>query len=144
MEPFRELLKKPSDKSVYWDSQLQTIFETTQRTISQLTTEGLQYYDVTRPTAVFTDYSRLGISVIIMQQYCQCVTQETPTVLQGWLEIGALWQSPFDISRAELLYAGGRSLGHCLVLEEGAVVPPGLPEPDIRHGPSRANQDFSG
>lgn len=36
MEPFRALLKKPSSKTVYWDSQLQAIFETTQWTISQL------------------------------------------------------------------------------------------------------------
>ncbi|MPC57305.1 hypothetical protein E2C01_051282 [Portunus trituberculatus] len=52
MKPFRELLKKPSGKMVYWDSQLQDIFETTQQTIGQLAAEGLQYYDITRPTTV--------------------------------------------------------------------------------------------
>jgi len=58
MEPFRELLRKPSGKIVYWDSQLQSIFETTKETIGRLAAEGLQYYDITRPTAVFTDFSR--------------------------------------------------------------------------------------
>ena len=41
MEPFRELLKKPASKSVYWDTQLRSIFEETRSTIGQLASEGL-------------------------------------------------------------------------------------------------------
>ncbi|ROT84068.1 hypothetical protein C7M84_022732 [Penaeus vannamei] len=59
MEPFRELLKKPVAKSVYWDEQLQAIFSSAKDTIGQLAAAGLRYYDVSRPKAV-TDYSRQG------------------------------------------------------------------------------------
>ena len=77
MEPFRELLKKPVAKSVYWDEQLQAIFSSAKDTIGQLAAAGLRYYDVSRPTAAFTDYSHQGIGFLVMQQYCQCISQES-------------------------------------------------------------------
>lgn len=67
MKQFRELPQKPSEKIVYWDGQLQDIFETTEA-ISNLAGQGLTYYDVTRPIAVFTDDIRLGISFLVMQE----------------------------------------------------------------------------
>lgn len=76
MEPFRELLRKPSGKIVYWDSQLQSIFETTKETLGRLAAEGLQYYDITRPTAVFTDFSFCGGTAILSV----CITRN-PLVL---------------------------------------------------------------
>lgn len=43
------------------------------------------FYDTSRPTAVLTDYSRQGLGFIVMQQYCQCVGQDTPTCCpNGW------------------------------------------------------------
>jgi len=83
MEPFRELLKKPVAKSVYWDEQLQAIFSSAKDTIGQLAAAGLRYYDVSRPTAAFTDYSRQGIGFLVMQQYCQCISQESPLCCTG-------------------------------------------------------------
>ena len=83
MEPFRELLKKPAAKSVYWDTQLRSIFEETRSTIGQLASEGLRYYDITRPTMVITDYSKRGLGFVVMQQYCQCVSSEAPFCCQG-------------------------------------------------------------
>lgn len=76
MEPFRELLKKPNGKHVYWDSTLDAIFKLKKETIGRLAAEGLRYYDTSRPTIVLTDYSRQGIGFLIMQQYYQCVSWE--------------------------------------------------------------------
>ena len=85
MEPFRELLRKPSGKTVYWDGTLDAIFRSTKETIGKLAAEGLRYYDTSRPTAVLTDYSRQGLGFIVMQQYCQCVSLEAPTCCTtGW------------------------------------------------------------
>ena len=56
MEPFRDLLKKPAGKKVYWDEQLRQKLEQAKDTICQLAKDGLAYYDRTRPTAVMTDW----------------------------------------------------------------------------------------
>ncbi|XP_070000756.1 retrovirus-related Pol polyprotein from transposon 412 [Penaeus vannamei] len=55
-----ELLKKPVAKLVDWDEQLQAIFSSVKDTIEDLAAVRLRYYDVSRPTAVFTDYSCQG------------------------------------------------------------------------------------
>ena len=106
IEPFQELLKKPSNKVVYWNGQLQSIFETTKKTINKLAAKWLQLYDMTQPTTVFTDFRRRGIHFVVMQQYCGCVTRNS-IMLQGQLEVGTLLQPSPDAGRAELLYAGG-------------------------------------
>ena len=82
MEPFRELLRKPSGKTVYWDGTLDAIFSSVKETIGNLAAEGLRYYDTSRPTAVLTDYSRQGIGFIVMHQ---CVSLEAPMCCtNGW------------------------------------------------------------
>ena len=55
MNSFRELLKKPTVKHVYWDEQLREKFHQAQDTICQLAKNGLVYYDRSRPTAAVTD-----------------------------------------------------------------------------------------
>lgn len=83
LEPFRELLKIPSDKKVCWDLQLQHKFDITSDTICQLVGDGLVYYDQTRPTDALTDCSRDGIGFIILQQYCPCVWTKTHRSVVG-------------------------------------------------------------
>ena len=83
MAPFRDLLKKPVKKKVYWDEQLQREFEKAKDTICQLAKEGLMYYDKSRPTAAVTDWCRNGIGFVVMQQYCSCVTLDAPFCCKG-------------------------------------------------------------
>ncbi|KAG0726343.1 hypothetical protein GWK47_036808 [Chionoecetes opilio] len=52
-------------------------------TIGRLAAEGLRYYDVSRPTAVLTDYSRQGIGFLVLQQYCECVSEKSPLCCPG-------------------------------------------------------------
>ena len=58
MAQFCDLLK-PSNavgKKVYWDSELQQLFESMKSDISELASRGLAYYDTNRSTAVIIDW----------------------------------------------------------------------------------------
>lgn len=68
---------------VYWNNQLQAIFEETKAAAGKLAPKSLRYYDVTRPMLVFTDYSHCDIGFLAMQQYCQCVLQEPSLCCKG-------------------------------------------------------------
>ncbi|KAG0710073.1 hypothetical protein GWK47_023548 [Chionoecetes opilio] len=83
LEPFRGLLKKPGGKAVYWDKQLEALFTSAKDTIGGLAAEGLRFYDVSRPTAVLTDYSPPGIGFLVLQQYCECVSEKSPLCCPG-------------------------------------------------------------
>lgn len=85
MEPFRELLKKPQGKKVYWDENLQKKFQHAQEVVCSLAKEGLTFYDKNRPTIVITDWSKVGIGFVVLQQYCRCSMQESPFCCKsGW------------------------------------------------------------
>ena len=85
MAPFRELLKKPSNKKVYWDDQLQKKFEQSKEIICQLAKDGLAYFDCSRPTTAITDWSKEGIGFVVLQQYCSCTSTDTPFCCKnGW------------------------------------------------------------
>ena len=82
MAPFRDLLKKPKGR-VYWDAQLQQKLHQAKETVCQLAKDGLAYYDRSRPTAVVTDWSKEGIGFVVLQQYCACVSAESPFCCKG-------------------------------------------------------------
>ena len=75
MSPFRDLLK-PSHatkgKKVYWDEQLSNVFEKTKQHICKLASEGLAYFDITKDTAVITDWCKIGIGFVVKQKHCNC------------------------------------------------------------------------
>ena len=83
MAPFRDLLKKPTKKKVYWDEVLRQKYEEAKGMICRLAKDGLRYYDKSLPTAAVTDWSREGIGFVILQQYCQCVSADTPFCCKG-------------------------------------------------------------
>ena len=85
MAPFRDLLKKSANKQVYWDDHLQQKFEESKKVLCQLAKDGLAYFDCARPTMAVTDWSKDGIGFIVMQQYCQCNSVDTPFCCKdGW------------------------------------------------------------
>ena len=83
MAPFRELLKKPTARSVYWDDQLEIKFKQSKDIICQLAKDGLAYFDCTRPTMAITDWSKEGIGFVVLQQYCSCISSDTPFCCKG-------------------------------------------------------------
>ena len=76
MEPFHELLRKLHVKNVYWDANLQEKFQEAKDVIYKLAKEGLTFYDKDRPTVVVTDWSKVGIGFVVLQQYCPCPMTE--------------------------------------------------------------------
>ena len=103
MAPFKDLLKKPTTKKVYWDDQLQEKLEVAKGTLCQLAREGLVYYDRTRPTAMVTDWSREGIGFVILQQHCNCVSAEAPFCCKGGWRLalcGSRHLSPAEVGYA--------------------------------------------
>ena len=59
LAPFRELMKK--NMKWYWDDVLQQLFEQFRLYISKEIQEGITMYDITKWTAVMTDWSRHGL-----------------------------------------------------------------------------------
>ncbi|XP_066975344.1 uncharacterized protein [Macrobrachium rosenbergii] len=83
MEPFRDLLRKPTGKNVYWDSQLCHKPRQAQEVICQLAKNGLAYYDKTRPTIIMTHWSKEGFGFVVLQQYCACQSADSPFCCKG-------------------------------------------------------------
>ena len=84
MEPFRELLRKPQGKNVYWDANLQEEFQKAKDVICKLTKDGLTCYEKDRPTVVVTDWSKVGIEFVVLQQFCLCpITEALSAVRMG-------------------------------------------------------------
>ena len=83
MAPFRDLLKKNVNKKVYWDDNLRMKFEQAKVALCNLVSDGLAYYDKSRPTVVLTDWSKEGLGFVILQQYCNCVCQNIPFCCSG-------------------------------------------------------------
>ncbi|XP_045122674.1 uncharacterized protein LOC123511117 [Portunus trituberculatus] len=83
MSPFRDLLKKPAGKGVYWDECLHKTFTQVKEVVCQLAKQGLAYYDKTRPTIAITDWCKDGIGFVVMQQYCSCPPADAPLCCKG-------------------------------------------------------------
>ena len=83
MAPFRDLLKKPATKAVYWDDHLEAKFKQTKEIICQLAKDGLAYFDCTRPTMAITDWSKEGIGFVVLQQYHSCTGSDNPFCCKG-------------------------------------------------------------
>ena len=72
LAPFRELIKK--NAKWYWDDVLQQLFDQSRIYISKKIQEGITRYDITKWTAVMTDWSRQGLGFVMCQKYCRCPT----------------------------------------------------------------------
>ena len=86
MEPFRELLKpknSPGGK-LYWDAQLQRIFEKAKNAIVKEVINGVKTYDSQRKTCLATDWSRTGICHTLLQKYCKCEDIRPNCCNNGW------------------------------------------------------------
>lgn len=68
---------------MYWDDNLKMKFEQAKVALCKLMTDGLAYYDKSRPTLVLTDWSKEGMGFVVLQQYCFCVSQNVPFCCTG-------------------------------------------------------------
>ena len=127
MEPFRDLLKKPVGKKVYWDEQLQQKFQQAQSAICQLAGDGLSYYDKSRPTAAVTDWSREGIGFVILQQYCGCVSANTAFCCKGGWRVALCGSRCLTPTEAGYATVEGEALAVVWCLQKARLFLQGCP-----------------
>lgn len=127
MEPFRELLKKPAGKKIYWDPQLQRHFELAKDTICRLVGDGLVYYDRSRPTAFVTDWSREGLGFVILQQYCSCVSADTPFCCRGGWRLALCGSRHLSPAEANYAAVEGEALAVVWCLQKARLFLLGCP-----------------
>ena len=90
MQPFRDLIK-PNQK-FYWDSVLDNLFESSKTVLINLVKDGVQSYDISKPTCIQPDWSKDGVGYLLLQKHCQCATVSPVCCESGW----------------KLIYAGSR------------------------------------
>ena len=96
LAPFRELMKK--NMKWYWDDVLQQLFEQSRIYISKKIQEGITRYDITKWTAVMTDWSRQGLGFVMCQKYCICPAITPLCCKIGWkvCMVGSSFLSPAE------------------------------------------------
>ena len=119
MEPFRELLKHTKNKSVYWDAALQELFETSKKTICNSLTDGLTYFDITKPIFVYTDWSTTGIA--LWQKHCSCQEKDSPYCCKDGWEDCAVFKRIFTKSGTKLCCHRRRGTSHFMVSQESKM-----------------------
>ena len=103
MDPFRELLKRPAGKRVYWDD------HQTEATLFQLANDTFVYYNESRPTAVVMDWSKEGLEFVALHQYCSCTSPDVPFSCRRVMAPGPLWQPSLKFSRSRVFSRRGRN-----------------------------------
>ena len=83
MQLFRDFVKNHSQ--FYWDTNLDKIFQNSKSILINQVTEGIQTFDVNKPTFVQTDWSKCGLGYLLLQKYCHCTMDRAPTCCwNGW------------------------------------------------------------
>ena len=82
MEPFRKFL---SPKTRFeWNDDLDGIFDQSKHYIIEAICEGVQIFDITRPTCLRTDWSKSGIGYFLAQKHCSCKSRLHGCCEDGW------------------------------------------------------------
>ena len=70
MGAFRDLLSSKEEFS--WNETLQREFEAGRQTIADKVEEGVKLFQVGRPTALVTDWSKESLRYVLLQKQCSC------------------------------------------------------------------------
>ena len=81
VSPFRVFLGK--NKKFEWNSELDEAFQKSKLAIVDAIKEGVEIFDLHRPTCLQTDYSKIGIGYFLSQKHCMC-----PGSAPGCCEVG--------------------------------------------------------
>ena len=125
MAPFRDLLKVSESKArkVYWDENLQQIFEKSRSELVQVATKGLAYFDTSKRTAVISDWSKTarGIGFYIAQKHCHCTDEnDIFCCSNGWKLVYC--NSRFlNSTEADYVPIEGEALGMSWALKKGRM-----------------------
>lgn len=97
MSPFRHLLS--SKVPFQWTAELQTAFDESKQEILRQCAHGVRSFDPSLPTALATDWSKLGIGYWLTQRHCSCPGEPKPGCCQsGWQTVycGSRFCSPAE------------------------------------------------
>ena len=82
MEPFRRFLKK--NAKFEWNIELDELFEKSKVSIVDAIKEGVEIFDIARPTCLRTDYSKVGVGYFLSQKHCSCSASTPGCCTDGW------------------------------------------------------------
>ena len=83
MAPFRHLLS--SKVPFQWSEELQTAFDASKQEILRQCEHGVRSFDPKLPTALATDWAKLGIGYWLTQKHCSCPGDPAPgCCASGW------------------------------------------------------------
>ena len=82
MAPFKPLLSP--NAAFKWDEDLQEAFDQAKDKIVESVKEGVKNFDPDRTTCVSTDWSKVGISFLVMQKHCSCPEVSPVCCTGGW------------------------------------------------------------
>jgi hypothetical protein len=82
MAPFRPFL---SPKVAFmWTPELQRAFEESKNTIVGAIKNGVEIFDIAKPTCLHPDWSMKGIGYFLLQQHCSCSSGLPDCCTDGW------------------------------------------------------------
>ena len=82
MEPFRHLLRP--DTQFIWSPELQKCFIKAKERIVEAVKEGVQHFEMGRPTCLACDWSKAGIGFFLLQKWCDCKEVHPRCCNEGW------------------------------------------------------------
>ena len=97
MAPFRHLLS--SKVPFQWSTELQTAFDASKQEIIKQCERGVRTFDPTLPTALATDWAKLGMGFWLTQKHCACPVDPLPACCPtGWQTVfcGSRFCSPAE------------------------------------------------
>ena len=82
MAPFRKFL---SPRTTFaWNPSLEKAFEKSKSVIIDAIREGVQIFDIDKPTCLRPDWSKKGIGYILLQKHCECSDPLPSCCEDGW------------------------------------------------------------
>ena len=82
VSPFRVFLGK--NKKFEWNDALDAAFKKSKSAIVEAIKDGVEIFDLNRPTLLQTDYSEVGIGYFLSQKHCNCEGCSPGCCKEGW------------------------------------------------------------
>ena len=126
MSNFRDLVR-PTCKTWQWTPTLREEFRKAKEEIISRGKEGVKTYDTNKLTCGSTDWSKLGIGMLVTQKHCDCSLEKAPRCCKDGFKI--VFAGSKKCSSAESRYAPikGEALGIVWSLEKARMFTLGCP-----------------
>ena len=82
LEPFRPFLSPRTPFK--WSDELSEAFEASKLAIIEAIKQGIEIFDLEKPTCLRTDWSSQGLGYFLLQKHCQCESIQPDCCTDGW------------------------------------------------------------